>query len=89
MDQYVTAGFLATGDDVMPGNNGLLDQVEALKWVREHVGAFGGDSGNVTIFGESAGTLHDQGFHICYRYCICLLFLLTITISSLRTDMPS
>jgi para-nitrobenzyl esterase len=41
--------------DDASANFGTLDQIRALEWIRQDIGAFGGDAGRVTIFGESAG----------------------------------
>ncbi|HEX3675484.1 MAG TPA: carboxylesterase/lipase family protein [Rhizomicrobium sp.] len=53
-------GYMELGDIFGPayaesGNAGMLDIVLALEWVRDNIGAFGGDPSNVTIFGESGG----------------------------------
>uniref|UniRef100_A0A8D3DQH6 Neuroligin 4 X-linked a n=1 Tax=Scophthalmus maximus TaxID=52904 RepID=A0A8D3DQH6_SCOMX len=48
-------GFLSTGDQAAKGNYGLLDQIQALRWIKENIQAFKGDPKRVTIFGSGAG----------------------------------
>ncbi|KAE8739957.1 Carboxyl/Cholinesterase 47 [Frankliniella occidentalis] len=49
-------GFLSFEDEELPGNVGMLDQVEALRWVQENIAYFGGNNKSVTLIGHSAGS---------------------------------
>ena len=51
----VCAGFLSTGDQAAKGNYGLLDMIQALRWISKNIGYFGGDPGRVTVFGSGIG----------------------------------
>ncbi len=52
---YLYLGELSGEEFAASGNAGMLDIVAALEWVRDNIATFGGDAGNVTIFGESGG----------------------------------
>ena len=52
---YLYLGALGDPRYAASGNAGQLDLVQALQWVREHATTFGGDPGNITVFGQSGG----------------------------------
>ncbi|XP_034945771.1 esterase FE4-like [Chelonus insularis] len=56
-------GFLSTGNSAAPGNFGLKDQALALRWVQDNIKSFGGNPGNVTLFGQSSGSV-SVNFHV-------------------------
>ena len=51
----VWIGYMATADNASAGNFGLLDQIQAINWVRENIRPFNGDPERITLFGPDAG----------------------------------
>lgn len=57
---WLSAESLEENGRAVSGNYGILDQVAALNWVYDHIEAFGGDPENITVFGQSAGSMSTQ-----------------------------
>lgn len=66
-------GFLSSPENNFTGNNGLLDQVTAMKWIHSNIHYFDGDESRVTIVGHSAGA-GDVGLHLVSPLTKGLLF---------------
>lgn len=78
-------GFLhSPHTEAIPSNNGLHDQDVALAWVRDHIEGFGGDAGNVTVLGQSAG-----GESISVKTVADPLFRRAIALSGTPVTMPT
>ncbi|KAG6460605.1 hypothetical protein O3G_MSEX012098 [Manduca sexta] len=60
-------GFLCLNDPKVPGNQGLKDQIAALRWIKANIGAFGGDPTKIAIAGESYGG-GAVDFHLYSKY---------------------
>lgn len=52
---FIDFSYLNNDKNIFETNIGLSDQIEALKWIQENIGYFGGDKNNITVMGESAG----------------------------------
>jgi len=84
---------LKTGDpDGDSGNFGMLDIIQALRWVHRNIAEFGGDAGNVTVMGQSAGAVAAWLLLVARATRNARLFHRLVPISggmSLATNLPS
>lgn len=60
-------GFFCLGTPEIPGNQGLKDQVLALRWIQENIASFGGDVNKITVMGESAGSASVE-YHLLSKH---------------------
>ncbi|XP_050744517.1 esterase B1 isoform X2 [Drosophila biarmipes] len=86
-------GFLSLKDSSLkvPGNAGLKDQVLAIKWVKEHISNFNGDSNNITVFGNSAGGCSTH-FMMCTNQTEGMFhkaIVMSGTVHNIWSDTPS
>ena len=85
-------GFLAykdrTGEEVT-GNFAVQDQIAALEWVQENISKFGGDPDNVTIMGQSAGSINVQNLIASTAAAGLFKKAIALSMNSVTTDFPS
>ena len=77
-------GFLNLGTESCPGNQGLWDQVQALKWVNENISAFGGDPDNVTLVGHGSGSVC-ASYHLISKQSVGLFSKIILMSGNLVT----
>lgn len=84
-------GFLAyrdkTGEEAS-GNYALMDQIAALRWVQENIASFGGDPGNVTIMGQSAGSTNVQNLIASPAAAGLFQKAVALSFNNVTTDYP-
>lgn len=85
-------GFLSSGDDECPGNFGLKDQAQSLRWIRRNIQSFGGEPKSVTLMGHGAGaasvhmhmmSAQSNGKKVCYLESVWSINLSLSQISSI------
>ena len=88
-------GFLASTElsaesaDGVSGNYAIQDQIAALKWVRDNIAAFGGNPGNVTIAGQSAGSENVNMLTVCPEAAGLFQNAVTMSYNMIQATFPT